>query len=177
MEIGLLNWTPDKGNPYDYSVFNAPKTYSFSDNKIIISEKKLRKMKEKMRIRFNHRLALLATLTCEQAHLMHGIYKNDGFNFLEKKELNYEKEVTLFLSYPFKKQIEVIINPMLITRKDKSIHNSNIGYYAWQIANAYAEIYKNHWEEVGVWGHGFGDLFLEGIIIMEKNNLLVSIGS
>ncbi len=178
MELGLLNWTPDKGNPYEYSAFNTKATYMLFENQINIGEKlKLQKMKEKLKIKFNHSLALLATLNLEQTALIFGVYKGDGFTFLEKKELNCEKEVSVVLDYPFEKMAKVIVNPLLIKYENDSRYESNIGYYAYQIAKAYEEIYKNAWKEIGVWGHGFGDLYLEGISVMNDNQLLVSIGS
>lgn len=46
-----------------------------------------------------------------------------------------------------------------------------------EIGKAYREVYEND-EKYGIWGHGIGDLWLEGINIdLEKKTVRLSVGS
>lgn len=177
---GLCNWNSKKGNPFDYDTCNCKSEDIISvDTEWEIVEKSEQKKKLIKEISFNHHLKTLSTINQAQSDLIQGTDNNGLIKYIDK-ELDINKPVIVYLNYPFKKTVKVTIYPLVRIfkgAKTDSTYISHIGYYAWQIAKIYADIYKNHWKEVGIWGHGFSDLFLEGIEIYEKNTFELHIGS
>lgn len=177
---GLCNWNSEKGNPFDYDTCNCKSEDIISvDTEWEIVEKSEKKNSRIKEISFNHHLKTLSTINKEQSDLIQGTDNNGLMKYVDK-EIDISKPVIVYLSYPFKKKVEVTIYPLLRTFNGAELDSAyigHIGYYAWQIAKIYADIYKTHWEEVGIWGHGFSDLFLEGIEICEKNIFELHIGS
>lgn len=186
-KIQLLNWDSEKGNPFDYEISNHHDTISEDTQwEIIEGNKELKPIKT---IRSNIHLKLLASMDLKYISLLNGIDedKKESITYLEmidkRKLIDIKKPIIVWFDYPFNKIIKATIYPLVRTF-DKDEHSGSkriildyIGYLMWQISRVYADIYKNHWESVGVWGHGFDDLYLEGLEICNGNEIGLMIGS
>lgn len=80
------------------------------------------------------------------------------------------------IDYPIKKRVAIGIAPLAHADPESDYRWVSIGYLLWAIARVYRdEIYAN-WEKYGVWGHGIGDLWFEGIEI-DGEQVSLTIGS
>ena len=83
------------------------------------------------------------------------------------------------LDYLFQKAVVVTIPPFQRRFKSggRARQQQTVGHIASMIARSYAEVYRTKWREVGVWGHGFNDLTLEGLNIYEGGWIEPLVGS
>jgi len=177
----LLNWDTSKGSP-----FHSEKGYTDAIGKkaeweIIDPLRNEKKTKKKVifKIESELNLELLSTLDLKHCPLISGISKNCEIINLNDDYVKSDKEIITWLDYPFNKTVKATIYPYVRTFKKSGTftHLNYFGYLAWQVAQIYADIYKNNWEEVGVWGHSFNDLFLEGMVFYPDNEIKLLIGS
>jgi len=174
---GLLNWNSTKGCPYEYEISKYKDVIS-EDVKWAIEKEEI-SGKETGRLWSNIHLKTLATMDLKHVGLLSMIEGEQLTNYFDEKVIDYKKEITVWISYPFNTSVKIIIYPLFrfFDKNSKGIPLDYLGYVAWQIAQVYAEVYKNHSEEVGIWGHGFSDLVLEGFNIYENNVIVPAIGS
>ncbi len=108
-------------------------------------------------------LQTLSQITKEQASTL--ITARNGFFYFEESI----EEASIIIDYPMKKPKELIIKDV-----------STFGELAWLISKEYASIYKKE-EAVpgtyGIWGHSFGDLYLEIVSISKSGKIEIFIGS
>lgn len=188
---GLLNWNSNKGNPYDYAC-NADIEDKVSSKetewKILTEEeyKKYESLGKLKSIKCNHHIKSLSFFDEDKAEQICGLNADENrlfFRFYDDKILDPSKSIKVLLTYPFSKAVEVTIHPTTTRRKylksgtERVFHKDSFGFFLWKIALAYAEIYKEHWEEVGVWGHGFSDLYFERVYFNDNNHITLGIGS
>ncbi|MEM6265788.1 MAG: hypothetical protein AAGI38_25020, partial [Bacteroidota bacterium] len=101
------------------------------------------------------------------------------FYFLE----DTAKPLQVFATYPFSKPLAIEIYPYGYTwvMDSKATHQAenqfSVGYILWQISRAYADIYENNWEHVGIWGHEFMDLAFNSIKFQSGNIALLNLDS
>lgn len=181
----LCNWMPGKGDPYTYSGcgMKSKKEYSIGSIGIKITDTEL-EGKEIDTFKLSNNLKRLEGFEFEQTKEIASLNKNGQLSlFFNETKLNTERPIDVVLSYPFEKMVLVTIQPTFTKTiwedgGDPSITNAkHIGHLAWQIAKAYGIIYRTMDNEVGIWGHGFSDLYLERITILEGNKIVVGIGS
>lgn len=170
-----LNWNKEKGNPYKFSEKTYEDFTRDTEFRIIKEMPDVPKILE--RIKMDIRLKD-----------MEGIKKLDQANLVKcslddnkklDKRLKPFDALTVYLDYPFGKVVEVTIYAIKRTFSSQSqrLYFFTVGMIAWEIAKVYGDVYKNQWEKVGVYGHGFSDLYLEEIQIRKDNVLTLYVGS
>ena len=175
--VFLLNWDTTKDNPYDYEMgFGFEDKFTPPTFQIANAENN---EKTVQKIRFDLNLKALSTIKLSQVTLISGMCDSKMLLFFDEKYLDCSQPITVWLTYPFRHKVKATIYPWVRHFKNSGSERcmDYVGYLVWQIAIVYAEIYKNHVESVGVWGHGFSDLFLEGMNIKEGNIIELLIGS
>jgi hypothetical protein len=89
---------------------------------------------------------------------------------------------SVVIDYPLKTAVRLVVP--LMTRKfvwrdekenDQRTETSP-GYLLWVIAREYQRVYREH-EKYGVWGHGIGDLWFEGMEVAEDGVVGLWMGS
>jgi len=164
----LMNWNASDGSPYGDEVSEDNDRDALYEWKIVDKKEDLQTVIEEYRF-FNH-IKTMATLNYNQSDLLgSGEYIDE---YIDKK-----LPIIVDLTYPFSKVVRVKIQPMSQMIGKDTMYNANLGTIIWQISRAYADLYRNHWEEIGVWGHGFGDLYLEILRICKGNVFKVYVGS
>lgn len=189
------NWNPTKGNPFDFSdtdnyitcdpplIKIASKSICDAEDyeevlpPIITTVKFNTHFKTAFEaIKYPHQSKLIDAVeekSYEKEKYISGrdmIMSPDGSIHVKKTPVN---PVTVYLDYPFNQIAEVTINPYINDNEPFM----DFGYLVWQISRAYADIYKNKWEEFGIWGHAFEDLWLEIMQIRENNIITIYVGS
>lgn len=200
MSDKLLNWTPDKGDPYQ--VPNRSYEYDNPTIKILGEEEteEIRKIiydDKKISFRYSfpvtyyfYKVCTIINLT--SLELLVGFYDDReirlgySYDFEELPEeilIDFDKPFKVFSSYPFNKMVEIKIHPFTV-RFRRKIDNAeiissdtNIGYIIWQIAMAYKHIYQNHAKEVGIYGHDFSNLAFGSLTFTNNNIIFVDIDS
>lgn len=192
----MANWNPGKGNPFDYSSMIVEQKFDMPEINIMDwdADADMDALLPEIitNVNFNvHLKTVFETIkTPDQA-----------FKLLQAtEEKSYQKEkyisgremieahdgsvsvkeavvspIKVYLDYPFGKIAEIIINPYVDSNYKKQ--RMDFGYVIWQVSRVYAEIYKNRWEEFGIWGHAFEDLYLEIMEIRNDNVITMFIGS
>lgn len=119
--------------------------------------------------------------------LLLGMNQKSKFIVGEISLLNFSESVRCYLNFPFKNKIFIEIYPLLqkyiLTNEFSKLNKSDFrdvfiytnGYIAWVIAQCYATILKDYYEQAGVWGYCFRDLYIEQISICKNNLIKVSI--
>jgi len=169
-----LDWTQEKGNPFDYK-----KTYEdfTKDSEYKIKKEMPDVPKIMARIKMNIPLYSMHTIEeLSHANLVHNMYEDSA---KLDKHLNAHDAITIYLDYPLGKIVEITSYAIRRTFEEQSERRYffTVGQIAWEIAKIYADIYQNKWEKVGVWGHGLSDLHLEEIQIRDGNILTIYVGS
>jgi len=180
----LCNWNPSKGDPYTYSGcgIKSKRENIIGDIKLEITEKDNTKGSKLYSLQFNNNLKRIETFDFEQTKEIGGVDEN-GRLIMYPDLIDLTKPISVVLSYPFNKCVNVEINPSYekIQWEDETTYKEydikHIGCLVWQIAKAYGIIYKTMDEEVGIWGHCFSDLYLESITILKNNKIELGIGS
>ncbi|MBI4929436.1 MAG: hypothetical protein HY841_01645 [Bacteroidetes bacterium] len=175
---GLLNWNPTKGNPFDYQIHNYKDTIS-NDTEWKIEKRTNTKEKPIKQIYFFHHLKTLASLNLKFIELLNGVDKGNIVTLLDKQYIDCTKPIVVWFTYPFSQNVKATIYPLVRTfdESKQQIISEHAGYLIWQIARVYAEIYQNHWESVGIYGHGFADLYLEGLEFFKNNEVELLMGA
>ncbi|MFN7116115.1 MAG: hypothetical protein ACK4TA_04910 [Saprospiraceae bacterium] len=167
----LLNWTPDEGQPYyypsDYYLITEPTWKILKEdeaNKVFDYFQQPRNLIDKIELNLTSYVWCFHLI--EHVGITKTISDLKGRTYLEDfADLDFI--LTTYIDYPFHNGIvEVKILPIKYQYADSS--EFWVGYIFWQISKVYAEIYKNHWQEVGVYGHCFGDLAFSELIIDEN---------
>lgn len=197
----MLNWQKGKGEPYKIPEINYE--ISFPEVKILNEEELNNKYdffsnKDVKFFKINFPLSFYLWRVCklkeiETLNLITGVhYRNNftEFDFITDFDdypgeidvgLEFEKPMYVYSSYPFEKMVEIRIKPIEATRvlkeKIQTYQEYNLGYILWQVSRVYEEIYKNRWEEIGVWGHIFSDLAFGSIKIYDENIIYVNLDS
>jgi hypothetical protein len=172
----LLNWNASKGNPFDYDTFGV-KDLSFKNAEPhieIIEHRNIPNHGKKLaEYSLFYNIHLVNTLSYRQADLLLGYDGKLLFNDLHEI-IDKDLPVELYLSYPFRKSARVVIQPPMINDKNADYF---IGYILWQTANAYGKIFKDMWQEIGVFGHGFSDLSFCGLTVYQGNKVEIQVCS
>jgi len=168
--MSLLNWTPEKGEPYkipserfefekaNWRILNSKEAKKVS--KYFNTERKILE-----HLRVNLHCYIWTFLIIQDPTITRMISDTKGKTELE----SIDKELTTYIDYPMNKTIEVKIP--LLKWKNSGILEQCVGHIMWQISKVYEEIYKDHWKEVGIYGHDIGDLAF-GDMIIDENNVL-----
>lgn len=185
----LCNWNESKGNPYEYEGCGGKikNLYKFGSFKIELTDMVNFNDKILNSIRVDNNLKRVEKFEIEHTHEIIGI-EEDGsmYKFISSDELDMKKPISVIISYPFEKNVLVTIEPSSVVYtfeddENKSSTNehdiNHLGFLVWQIAKVYGIIYRTMDKEVGIWGYGFSDLYLERIKILEGNKLELGIGS
>ncbi|HHH49432.1 MAG TPA: hypothetical protein ENK52_00460 [Saprospiraceae bacterium] len=180
MTTQVVDWVQSKGAlPYYYHLnpftetFLQPEFRILSDNESIEVKQYLqfdRKIVEKLEMCHSvWQFHLINNL--ESTHLINDL---NAKNSLEK----LKQPITIYLTYPFTKVVELKLNPIIRKWKNgKTESFFSVGYIFWQVANVYASLYKNHWEEIGIKEHGLSDLYFEDCFIDSNGKASLFIGS
>lgn len=180
----LANWDESDGSPYEYHLsaprfkFGEPswRTISYEEYKASLEKKELKSLS-------------VASLSLWTLHLIENVEItflmstcDEYFSkFIELEEDEpLEIPLRIHLNYPFGEIIEATIQPIQVVHSENEENHFKffpIGYLCWQISKVYADIYKNHWKEVGVWGHGMSDLIIEYLIIREDYTVTLGMSS
>lgn len=124
----------------------------------------------------------LLGVTIEQARdLVHGIDRKLHRGKPQWASPMPVREFVCDLDYPLHRIARVRIRPYVVRYRRRSggwatsSARMDLGYVLWQLARAYAKIYKRH-KEFGIWGHAISDLTFESVDI-KHNVLTVGVGS
>lgn len=172
----IVNWNPDRGSPYYYHLDLPEYRYKEPTWEILAEDHWVNS-----RLDIWHTKKVIARSTVEYSSIWSFHLINDvaitplirdvyGNTIIMVDEFELDHVLTVYLDYPFASWIEVTISPL----ENKLPFNDDwlggyfpVGYLFWQISKVYADIYKNHWEEAGVWGHGLSDLVFNGCDIYD----------
>jgi hypothetical protein len=184
-----LNWSFEKGvSPYDYKTFGKS---------IYLFEEPVYEILYEDSFLFDYNFNKTYGEAIQKISMNHSIYNFHLLEKVEQSKLIFEygvenpklnigddinnqnlfddsKPIITFITYPVQYLIETKIFPLKSNNYNAGFP---LGYYSWQISKIYAEIFKNHWLEAGVWGHGLEDLYLESIELYKNNIVQISIGS
>lgn len=179
----LCNWNESKGNPYEYEGCGGKikRLYKFGSFKIELTDKDRFGGEVLNSIRVDNNLKRVEKFEYEHSQEIIGI-EEDGSMCKFITELDMTKSISVIITYPFERNVLVTIEPssVVYTFEDGETNEHDInhlGFLVWQIAKVYGIIYRTMDKEVGIWGHGFSDLYLERIKILKDNKIDIGIGS
>ncbi|MDR3716787.1 MAG: hypothetical protein P4L51_28600 [Puia sp.] len=180
----FLNWDDSKSHPFDYRIHNYQDVVS-NDFEWAIEPQPEEAGKCLQSIPYYLHLKTLATLQVEQIRLLSSDMNWAEVETLLEAHVQIQKPVSVWIDYPFEKSVKATLYPLVrlfdldqhASHKVGRVIVSDFNYYAWQTALVYADIYKNHYKEVGVYMHGFDDLYLESLELFEDNVIRLGIGS
>lgn len=166
----LLNWTPDKGSPYQiprnrYVFDKAPWRILSKEeiSKVSFYFGKERTILEDIRVNLDCYVWMFLLIDDPTVTKMISGVKG-------KTELEFVTDVlTTYINYPMAETIEVKIP--LVKWSNSLFEEQWVGHLMWQVAKVYEELYKNHWKEVGVYGHDISDLAF-GNLIIDDNGVM-----
>lgn len=127
----------------------------------------------------NIHLKTLSSMDIKYTELLCGFDKNSNHLVsFTNQYIDCTQPTSVWFNYPFDASLKATIYPGVRMSKDKrGIIVDHIGYFMWQIAQVFADIYKDKWKDVGIGEHTFEDLYLEGISICANNQMKLYIGS
>lgn len=181
----LANWDESDGSPYEYG----------SGGLIYQVEEPIWKCVPEEDCKFFYdgskkelKSVLTGNLSLWTLHLIENVeittlihdHSEDCLSDIEIDEKSLTTPLKIYLNYPFSQTVEAVIQPLIlkVVYDDERQHPFfPVGYLFWQIAKVYADIYKNHWKEVGVWGHDLSDLVANGCVIYEDYTARVILSS
>ena len=200
MGDNLLNWNPDKGDPFQTPKYNyeyedpswrilSDQASTVIDNIHLMPEFKFHRIYFPVTY-YLWMISKIVDFDCLE--LLVGIHGRNSLKDInctthldevaEEVSLDPKKPISVFTSYPFHSKIEISIFPfkyVLETSNGKKVSSGgfHIGYILWQISRQYATIYKHHSRKVGIWGHQFSDLAFGRIDILRNNQLMLDLES
>jgi len=184
----LCNWNASKGDPYTYSGcgMKSIRTPVIGDIKLeILGDEITEEYSEgEYSLKFNNNLKRIESFEFEHTKEIACVDETGRLVlYPNTSQLDLTKPVSVVLSYPFSKFVKATINPSYTeiiwedNPEPQRVDATHIGCLVWQIAKAYGIIYKTMDNEVGIWGHGFSDLYLERITVLKDNKINIGIGS
>lgn len=194
----LLNWEESKGEPYKVPKvsFEVEKpTWRVVDEEHADRIRNIHKQEGFGFYRIFFPLPYYLYRVCrlkdvESTQLLIGLRYNENrsieqvpeLEFPEGLDFNTQQPVRVYSSYPFDEMVEIEISPFTAFFESRDgnsrrFQTHDLGYLLWQIAKAYEEIYKDHWQTVGVWGHQFSDLAFGYIDLVDGNMILLNLES
>ena len=200
MSEGLINWTENEGSPYktpQISYEFEPPSWRILTEGETDKIRNIHKQEDFKFFKIFFPLTYYLWRICklndvEATKLLTGFnYANDqdylsidtdDVEFPEGMKFNFSKPVLVYTSYPFQSMLEIKIFPFKqslkrFDGKDVVYDSNEIGYILWQISKVYEKIYKEHWKEVGVWGHQFSDLAFARLTLLNDNLILLQLDS
>lgn len=110
----------------------------------------------------------LSEITSEQAsRVLFGVLVNDD-DSLRKiiKAFRHLISGSCTINYPLSTPFEFKISSIM-----------SVGELLWEVSNKYKEVYNEPNNKYGIWGHGIGDLFIEGVVIKDGGIIELQMGS
>lgn len=179
----LANWDESDGSPYNYHLERPTFKYEEPTWRIVPYDQ--------CRASYNNdkkgiKSIFVGNLRLWTLHLIENVeistlitHSEEHLPYIDIEDENINVPLKVYLDYPFSVCVEAEIFPL----RRKELYETEyhgyfpVGYLFWQVAKVYADIYKNHWEEVGVWGHGLSDLIVNGCEIYEDYSVMLVLSS
>lgn len=175
----MINWLEEKGAlPYYYHQVPYSDNFEAPDFEVLSAEASTQ---IKADLKGDRRII-------EKVEMCHSVWQ---FHLLESLESTHlitdlrgkerlklrSKKLTVFLTYPFQRVVRVTLSPICRRWKnDKIEYFYTVGYLGWQIAKVYGELYRNHWQVVGIHDYGLSDLFFEDFYIDSEGKASLFMG-
>ena len=201
MKDKLTNWTSGNGDPYRVPTRN----YKYVDSSIRIldveKEKQIRNIQSSKSISsfslyfpvsyYLYKICAIDDLSILELLVGLELDREKGYidyfldfdKFPESLVPNTEVAMNIYADYPFGKMIEIQVKSYIkstisrIDNMERVYEDISIGYILWQISKAYRVVYQKYVEEVGIYGHEFGDLAFGSITFYPDNMITVGIDS